>query len=148
MIPVQFPESNGVVARDQGEYEPLPIYAFGDAEGRIVCCFRLSPAELAEIVKTRTLWVQQLTFNRSFQPIALSTQRPEDLPQVEAAQPKPEATPVKRVTLLGKSFHVWKDQYRFLLGWAGGGMPEPCLEFKQDSPEAAALAQALFDALP
>lgn len=80
MIPVQFPESNGTLARDQGEYEPLPIYAFQDEEGRIACCFRLSPAEIEEINRTRTLWVQQLTFGRRFQPIALSTQRPHDLP--------------------------------------------------------------------
>lgn len=80
MIPVQFPESNAVLARDQGEYEPLPIYHFGDAEGRIACCFRLSDAEIEEIQSTRTLWVQQLTFGRPFQPIGLSTQRPDDLP--------------------------------------------------------------------
>lgn len=80
MIPVQFPESNAVLARDQGEYEPMSIYAFNDAEGRVAFCFRLSPVELEEIQRTRTLWVQQLTFGRRFQPIALSTQRPEDLP--------------------------------------------------------------------
>ena len=80
MIPVQFPESNGTLARDQGEYEPMAIYHFGDAEGRIACCFRLSDAEVAEIVSTRTLWVQQLTFGRRFQPIGLSVQRPVDLP--------------------------------------------------------------------
>lgn len=80
MIPVQFPESNAVLARDQGEYEPLPVYAFQDAEGRIAFCCRLSPAELEEIARTRTLWIQQLTFGRAFQPIALSTQRPSDLP--------------------------------------------------------------------
>ncbi len=80
MIPVQFPESNGVLARDQGEYEPMAIYHFGDAEGRIACCFRLSDAEIEEIRQTRTLWVQQLTFGRRFQPIGLSTQRPDDLP--------------------------------------------------------------------
>jgi hypothetical protein len=80
MIPVQFPEANATLARDQGEYEPMSIYAFGDAEGRVACCFRLSPAELEEIQRTRTLWVQQLTFGRRFQPIGLSTQRPLDLP--------------------------------------------------------------------
>jgi hypothetical protein len=81
MIPVQFPESNGVLARLQGEYEPLPVYIFPDPEGRIAFCCRLSDAEIAEIVATRTLWVQQLTFGRRFQPIALSTQRPADLPK-------------------------------------------------------------------
>jgi hypothetical protein len=80
MIPVQFPESNGVLAREQGEYEPLPIYYFGDKEGRIAFCCRLSDAEIADIVRTRTIWYQQLCFGRPFQPLALSTQRPEDLP--------------------------------------------------------------------
>lgn len=87
MIPVQFPESNAVLARDQGEYEPLPIYHFNDVEGRIACCFRLSDAEIEEIQRTRTLWVQQLTFGRRFQPIALSTQRPDDLP-TQPQEPK------------------------------------------------------------
>jgi hypothetical protein len=80
VIPVQFPEANATLARDQGEYEPLPIYSFGDAEGRVAMCFRLSPSELEEIARTKTLWVQQLTFDRRVQPIALSTQRPGDLP--------------------------------------------------------------------
>jgi hypothetical protein len=80
MIPVQFPESNGVLARDQGEYEPLAVYHFGDAEGRVAFCCRLSDAEIEEIRTTRTLWIQQLTFGRRFQPIGLSTQRPDDMP--------------------------------------------------------------------
>jgi len=82
MIPVQFPEANVVLARDQATYEPMSAYSFNDSQGRIACCFRLSDAEIEEIVRTRTLWVQQLTFNRRFQPIGLSTQRPDDLPKM------------------------------------------------------------------
>lgn len=85
MIPVQFPEANAVLARDQDQYEPMAIYRFGDAESRVAMCFRLSPAELEEIAHTKTLWVQQLTFGRPFQPIALSTQRPDDLPTPHAS---------------------------------------------------------------
>lgn len=80
MIAVQFPEANCVLAADQEEYEPVAVHKFGDAQGRVVLCFRLSDAEVEEIVRTRTLWAQQLTFGRSFQPIGLSTQRPDDLP--------------------------------------------------------------------
>jgi len=69
MIPVQFPEANAALARDQGEYEPLPVYIFNDAQGRMAMCFRLSPKELEEIARTRTLWIQQLTFGRRFQPV-------------------------------------------------------------------------------
>ena len=81
MIPVQFDEANAVLAREQGEYEPMAVHIFSGSEGRIACCFRLSDAEIEEIARTRTLWVQQLTFCRRFQTIALSTQRPDDLPK-------------------------------------------------------------------
>lgn len=82
MIPVQFPEANTVLGRQQPEYEPLPVFRFHDTQGRIVACFRLSEEEIREIVLTRTLWIQQLTFGRHLQPIALSTLRPSDLPEV------------------------------------------------------------------
>jgi hypothetical protein len=97
MIPVAFPESNAVLARDQGEYEPLAVYIFPnhDLTGRIACCFRLSDAEIAEIVRTRTLWVQQLTFGRRFQPIGLSVSRPTDIPCEEyEGGDDPKADPV------------------------------------------------------
>jgi hypothetical protein len=83
MIPVQFPESNDVLARDQDEYEPLPIFRFEGAEGRVAFCCRLSEWEIDEIRRTRTLWIQQLTFGQRFQPVALSTQRPDDLPEMK-----------------------------------------------------------------
>lgn len=88
MIPVEFPESNAILARDQGEYEPMAVYIFGDASGRIATCFRLSDAEIEEIVRTRTLWIQQVTFGRRFQPIGLTTQRPDDLPHIHFESPR------------------------------------------------------------
>jgi hypothetical protein len=81
MISVQFPEANATIAAQQEEYEPIAAYIFKN--GRVVCCFRLSDQEIADIVKTRTLWLQQLTFGNAFHPIALSTQRPDDLPKEE-----------------------------------------------------------------
>ena len=81
MIPVQFPQANAVLAANQDEYEPLPIYRFGDCQGRVAFCCRLSDAEIADIVATRSLWIQQLTFGGPFQPMALTTQRTHDLPE-------------------------------------------------------------------
>lgn len=81
MIPVNFPEANAVLAMDQEEYEPIVIYRFVGPEGRIVCCFRLTDAEIHDLVSTRTLWFEQLTFGHPFNPIRLSTQRPGDLPE-------------------------------------------------------------------
>jgi hypothetical protein len=83
MIPVQFAEANTTLANDQEEYEPLAVYRYPkDPQGRFLMCFRLSDVELAEIARTRTLWVQQLTFNHPFQPIGLTIQKPDDLPKV------------------------------------------------------------------
>jgi hypothetical protein len=79
MIPAKFPEANAVLAMNQDEYEPLPVHQFKDEPGRVAMCFRLSPAELQEIASTGKLWIQQLTFGNSFQPIALSTQKPEGM---------------------------------------------------------------------
>ncbi len=80
MIAVQFKGANCILAQGQDEYEPIAVFKFHDETGRVVGCFRLSDAEIAEIVATRTLWIQQLTFHRPFAPIALSTQRPADMP--------------------------------------------------------------------
>jgi len=81
VIAAPFPEANAVLGANQDEYEPLPIHRFkDDPQGRVAMCFRLSPAELEEIARTKMLWIQQLTFGAPFQPIALSTQRPDDLP--------------------------------------------------------------------
>lgn len=74
MIPVRFPEANAVLAMGQDEYEPLPVYQAPN--GQVICAFRLSPAELEEIARTRTLWISVLTGGQPFQPIGLSTQRP------------------------------------------------------------------------
>jgi hypothetical protein len=74
MIPVSFPECNVVLAMSQDDYESLQAYRAPD--GPTICEFRLSPMELEEIARTRTLWISVLTFNQAFQPIGLSTRCP------------------------------------------------------------------------
>lgn len=78
MIAADFPEANSTLAVEQDEYEPIHIRIGASPDVPITCCFRLSNAEIDEIVRTRTLWYTQLTFGHPFQPVLLSTQRPED----------------------------------------------------------------------
>lgn len=78
MIPVTFPECNVVLAMNQDEYEPLQAYRAPD--GQTICAFRLSPVELEEIARTKTIWISVLTFNKAFQPIGLTTQCPFERP--------------------------------------------------------------------
>lgn len=87
MIPIKFPESNATLASQQEEYEPLPVYVFPGIDRRMVFCCRLSDSEIEEIVRTKTLWLQQLTFCNPFQPILLSTRRPDDLPTSRPKNP-------------------------------------------------------------
>lgn len=74
MIPTNFPEANSVLGYAQDDYEPLPAHI---SNGRVTFCCRLSPAELKELHETGVLWLQQLTFGSPFQPISLSTQKPD-----------------------------------------------------------------------
>lgn len=76
MIPVNFPEANTLLAMNQDEYEPLQVHIDQSPQRIATACFRLSDAELEEIARTRTLWIQQFTFGRGFAPIGLSTQKP------------------------------------------------------------------------
>lgn len=76
MTPVNFPEANIVLGANQPPYEPLHAHhASDDPHGCVTCCFELTDAEIEELVLTRKLWMRQLTFNRPFQPIALSTRK-------------------------------------------------------------------------
>lgn len=74
MKPVEFPEQNVVLGKDQPQYVPLPVYAAED--GRITCCLELTADEIQEVLRTGRVWLTQLTFGARFQPIQLSTHSP------------------------------------------------------------------------
>lgn len=73
---IEFPEQTVVIAKDQPQYRPLPAYQFGDAEGRIACCWSLSWKERLHLLLTGRLWHQILTFNQPLQPQLLTVERP------------------------------------------------------------------------
>lgn len=77
MTPVEFSQANVVLAKDQPEYVPLPVFMNRyDQTVPMTACFELSDEELGEIILTKRLWLTQLTFGRSYSPIELSTQNP------------------------------------------------------------------------
>jgi hypothetical protein len=77
MTPVQFPEANLQLGKDQPEYATLPVFLDKeDVQQPMTACFQLSAAEIAEINATGQLWYTQLTFGNPFQPVMLSTQKP------------------------------------------------------------------------
>lgn len=87
MEAVEFPQQTTVLAKDQPQYQPLPVRYEPDKEGQpMTCCFKLSPQELREINATGLIWHNQWTFGQPFHPIMMTTRSPfidqsEELPK-------------------------------------------------------------------
>jgi hypothetical protein len=77
MLPIEFPQQTDVLAKDQPQYQPLPVHVGSRENGfPMTACFELTDAEIAEMIATRKLWYTQTTFGRPFQPVYLSTHNP------------------------------------------------------------------------
>ena len=68
MTPTTFPQSNCVLAKDQPEYQPLPVCRVGDDDGTMVSCWRLTWGERLRVLFGGRLWLSQLTFGQPLQP--------------------------------------------------------------------------------
>lgn len=76
MKPVEFEETNAILGKGQEHVLPFPALILGDEQGTVVSCWELSEAEVAEIVKTRRLWLLQWTFGTPLQPQMPSACKP------------------------------------------------------------------------
>ena len=77
METIEFNEQTVVIAKNQPEYLPLPAHQFGDNEGRIAFCWKMTWRERVRVLLTGTLWQQVLTFNQPLQPQKLETIKPD-----------------------------------------------------------------------
>lgn len=66
MKPISFKEQNGVYAKDQPEYLPLPVHK--TEEGLVISCWKLTWKERMLVFLTGRLWWGVLTFNEPLQP--------------------------------------------------------------------------------
>lgn len=69
MKPIDFPGVNFTFAKDQPEYQPLPVMYLQDQEGSVISCWELTDEEIETIVKSKRLYLKQLTFYKPLQPI-------------------------------------------------------------------------------
>lgn len=76
MKPIEFPEQTVVIAKDQPEYDSLPVHQYGDECGMIACCWRLGFWERVQVLFTGQIWHQILTFNQPLQPQLLLVEKP------------------------------------------------------------------------
>ena len=66
MKPIEFKEQNLVFAKDQPEYQPLPVHKTDD--GQVISCWSLDWKERIKILFTGKMWCRTLTFNQPLQP--------------------------------------------------------------------------------
>lgn len=91
MQAIEFPQQTDVLAKNQPQYIPLPVFVLPgertikDEAGNITkeavayemtACFLLDPEEIAEINATSKLWYTQCVFGNPFQPVRMSTRNP------------------------------------------------------------------------
>ena len=92
MTAIDFPQVNLELAKDQPQYQTIPVFVeyvkkkFDDGKGGIIekdvpnsmtACFQLSPEELAELsANGGKIFHTQMTFGHPFQPIRMSTLNP------------------------------------------------------------------------
>lgn len=66
MFPIEFTGFNKTLAKDQPQYQPLPV--LWEKDGRVTSCWKLSWKERFKIFLTGRVWLSQLTFNQKLQP--------------------------------------------------------------------------------
>ena len=67
MKPIDFPEASIVLAKDQPEYQQLPVFLSADGE-EMISCWRLSLKERVILLITGRIWIRQLVFGQRLQP--------------------------------------------------------------------------------
>lgn len=78
------------LAETQEQYNTLHVFIDRSrADVPMVCCFKLTPEELAKIATTGHLWYSQLTFGQPFQPMNIS---PDTLVTFDPPRPDPVRT--------------------------------------------------------
>jgi len=66
MKPTEFPQQTHILAKDQPQYLPLPVY--WNLEGELLSCWKLTLRERIRLLFTGRLWLWQLTFGDPLQP--------------------------------------------------------------------------------
>ncbi len=73
MKPIQFEGANVLIGEHQEEYMSVPAQIVAGQEGKVISCWQLSDDDLMDIIRTKRVYVDQLTFNQPLQPIRLYT---------------------------------------------------------------------------
>ena len=69
MRPVEFPEQNVVMAKDQPQYQPLPAARELGGDGRLTSCWRLEWRERLVVLLPGRIYVTCVTYGQPLQPL-------------------------------------------------------------------------------
>lgn len=88
MKAIEFEQQSIVVAKNQPEYEPLPMKISVHSDGLAACCYKLTFRERIKLLFTGKLWIETLTFHRGITPIRPSVHEPYWKDYGDQEQPK------------------------------------------------------------
>lgn len=74
MITIEFKGFNKTLAKNQPQYQPLPV--LWEADGRVTSCWKLTWKERLQVFLKGNIWLSQLTFNEPLQPQLPLTSNP------------------------------------------------------------------------
>jgi hypothetical protein len=66
MKPIEFKGVNTILAENQPQYLPLPVWK--DEDGTVISCWQLNWRERLKLFIDGRIWVKVLTFNKPLQP--------------------------------------------------------------------------------
>lgn len=69
MKPINFDKQNAILAENQKEYLPLPVYRSDDTGGSVTSCWGLTWGERFKLLFGGKFYISVLTFNQPPQPI-------------------------------------------------------------------------------
>lgn len=77
MTPVAFKEHNVVFGEGQPEYIPLPAYMDEtDPSVPVLTCWEFTDEEIATLIRTKQVWLRQLSFGGNIQPLVPQVENP------------------------------------------------------------------------
>lgn len=77
MKPIKFKESNCIIAKDQPEYLPLPVWRKpNSSKGIVVSCWKANLRERLRILFSGKLYLSLLSFNKPLTPNRIYSENP------------------------------------------------------------------------
>ena len=75
MKPINFKHANTTYAKDQPQYQPLPVLKLDTDQGEAIACWKMSLWERIYCLFTGKVWVSLSTFNKPLTPSYVSVFR-------------------------------------------------------------------------